>query len=148
MRRFFYKIGYPAAMVFWFIFRPRTFGVRCIVVNRGRILLIKNSYNNRGWDLPGGGVHRGENLDQAAMREVFEETGIRLKGVRKIGEFENREEYKRDLVNVFVGATEQEEMATDYGEIETGQWFDLSNIPPLFVTAQKAVDLWDKKTEA
>lgn len=145
MRRFFYKLGYPLAMFTWFIFRPRTYGVRCIVVNNGRILLIKNTYNNRGWDLPGGGVHRQERLDLAAKREVFEETGIRLSEVRQIAQFENREEYKQDQVNVFVGFTEEEELNIDPGEIAAAQWFALEQLPPLFVIAQRAFDHWDKK---
>jgi 8-oxo-dGTP pyrophosphatase MutT (NUDIX family) len=132
-------------MVYWFIFRPRTSGVRCIVLNGGRILLIKNTYINRGWDLPGGGVHNKEHLDLAAQREVFEETGVKISEVRQIGKFENREEYKRDLVNVFVGFTEQEEIIADPGEISDAQWFNLNQLPSMFVTAQKAVDMWDGK---
>ena len=39
----------------------------------GRRLLI---LRNQRWDLPKGGVERGETLRQAAMREVMEETGM------------------------------------------------------------------------
>ncbi len=35
------------------------------------------------WVFPGGGVKRGESADKAAVREVWEETGVRCKAVGK-----------------------------------------------------------------
>ncbi len=49
---------------------------------RGRYLLLKRSMsskNNKGkWDLPGGKVNAGENFDHALLREVSEETGLKI----------------------------------------------------------------------
>ncbi|MCC9309150.1 NUDIX hydrolase [Kitasatospora sp. RB6PN24] len=43
----------------------------------GRLLLVRNGYNpDRPISLPGGGIERGENPRQAAVREVREELGI------------------------------------------------------------------------
>lgn len=49
----------------------------------GKILLGKKHPSSGGvypnaWHIPGGGVEPGETASQAACREVFEETGIRL----------------------------------------------------------------------
>jgi 8-oxo-dGTP pyrophosphatase MutT (NUDIX family) len=41
----------------------------------GRYLIVKPSYK-AGWNLPGGGVDRGETPDQACRRELREELGI------------------------------------------------------------------------
>ena len=61
---------------FFFITRGMTLGVRVLIQNQnGEILLVKHSYIP-GWHLPGGGVDHGETIERAAVREVYEETGI------------------------------------------------------------------------
>ena len=48
----------------------------CIIVEGQRILLSHwNEGGNSGWTLPGGGIDPGEDPRDAAIREVFEETG-------------------------------------------------------------------------
>jgi len=59
-------------------------GVKALIRNgAGKFLLLKE--NTAGWkevvepywDIPGGRIHRDEDLEVALRREVFEETGIR-----------------------------------------------------------------------
>lgn len=45
--------------------------------NKGRVLLIRRSDNNY-WALPGGAQDLGETVANAAIREVEEETGVRV----------------------------------------------------------------------
>jgi 8-oxo-dGTP diphosphatase len=42
-----------------------------------RVLMVKNTKNDL-WSLPGGGVETGETLEQAAVREAYEETGLTI----------------------------------------------------------------------
>lgn len=89
--------------------RPRL-GVAVVVTDdRKRILLGRRGKEpNRGlWVIPGGGVELGETMVQTAHREIQEETGLRILGVRAcrplwvqevIGDDEHR-------VIVFVEAT-------------------------------------------
>src|SRR5512140_2105146 len=50
----------------------------------GRILLTRRTDNGQ-WCLPGGGVESGESVAEACEREVFEETGLRVRVKRLIG---------------------------------------------------------------
>src|SRR5687768_15777881 len=52
------------------------FGVHAIISNsEGHVLLLKRTYGNKGWSLPGGGVDPGETIHQALFRECREELG-------------------------------------------------------------------------
>lgn len=58
------------------MFRGSTLGVDVIVQDeQGKVLLIRREDDNT-WSLPGGLMERGETPDQAARREVLEETGV------------------------------------------------------------------------
>jgi 8-oxo-dGTP diphosphatase len=59
-------------------------GVSAVVRNdAGRILLARRSDNGR-WSLPAGCIDPGEQPADAALREVFEETGVRAE-IERVG---------------------------------------------------------------
>lgn len=51
---------------------------------RERILLTRRTDNGQ-WCLPGGAMDAGESLEEACIREVWEETGLRVKVKRNMG---------------------------------------------------------------
>jgi len=59
-----------------------------IVLNeKNEILLIKGP--RRGWEMPGGQVEEGESLQDAAIRETKEESGIDIEVTKFCGVFQN-----------------------------------------------------------
>ncbi len=76
-----------------YITRPITVGVRLILTNDQSILLVKHTYQQH-WYLPGGGVKKGETLEQTARREMAEEVGAKLGRLRLFGVYTNFYEYK------------------------------------------------------
>ena len=67
---------------------PHTYlGVGTITINdKNELLVIKEKvrfYNN--WKFPGGYVDRGENILDAAVREVKEETGVQTEAIGLVG---------------------------------------------------------------
>ena len=62
-------------------------GVRVVVVSRGELLLVQHRDRARNevyWCPPGGGRERGETLEEAAVREVYEETGISVRVLYRV----------------------------------------------------------------
>src|SRR5258708_3641974 len=67
-----YRLGFPLARVWWRLARPRHEGALVAVYVGPALLLVRSSYR-AGWQLPGGGVRRGETPEAAARRELAEE---------------------------------------------------------------------------
>jgi 8-oxo-dGTP pyrophosphatase MutT (NUDIX family) len=67
--------------------RPRALGSRVICVAHGQLLLVRHVDPPTGeeyWLPPGGGRERGETLAACAVREVFEETGLAVRVIRRL----------------------------------------------------------------
>lgn len=63
------------------IIRPlfQVFAAAVILDENKNILLVKATYNRfHPWGLPGGGLEYGEHPEEAVIREVWEETGLRV----------------------------------------------------------------------
>ncbi len=59
--------------------RPAVYG---IIRHAGQLLVVQTRYT-RKYALPGGGIEKGESIDAALIREVWEETGLTI----TVGEF-------------------------------------------------------------
>lgn len=106
-----------------------------IVDNKNRLLLMKRS-DSGCWGPPGGAVEPGEVVESAARREVWEETGVKIRKMELFGVFSGPELYYKypngdEVYNVTVvylsrdGSSEirlnEEHVAWD--------WFNVAEIP-------------------
>lgn len=82
MNKVWHKVGVAVYWLtwpgLWFILR-KSRRTRVLIENRNKIVVVKPWLGNGKWGLPGGGVHRGESSAVALLREVTEETGLRIK---------------------------------------------------------------------
>jgi len=102
--------------------------VTCILFKDSQILLIKRR-DIPVWVLPGGGIDPGENPEAAACREMEEETGYRVKIVRKIAEYTPTNRLSKPThfyeVEVLSGAPKTGT------ETQAVQFFDINQLPLL-----------------
>lgn len=127
-----YRIAGRAMRLYWRIARPRTFGVRAVLVDpAGRIALVRHHYV-AGWYLPGGGVDKRESAEQAVRRELREEVGLEVVTITGVlGVYHNRGEAKDDHVVVFTASVADAALLTaaDPREIAEAGWFARDALP-------------------
>ena len=123
-----------AARLYWRLRKPRTLGVRAVVVDQNdRIALVRHTYADR-WYLPGGGVKKGESFEAALLRELGEEVALgdaRIETV--LGVYHSRREAKDDHIVIFVVRVEIDPtarlQAADAMEIADAGWFSPDEMP-------------------
>lgn len=126
----FIKLIVLSRKLYWFIFRPRRTGVKCLISYDGKILLIRNSYYPDIWTLPGGGVKSSEEPESAVKREVAEEIGLNLESVSLVGKYESDREYKKDVIHCFYSQlTSSQTLKTSKVEVISAEWFDQNSLP-------------------
>lgn len=107
-----------------------TLGVRALVFDpSGRVLLLRHTYVP-GWYFPGGGVEANETAQEAAEREILEETAVRLAAPpRLVSMHLNLRVSGRDHVAFFVGRTEAAQPRARRGEIAEVGFFAPETLP-------------------
>lgn len=129
MIRILLQIALRVRRLYWRIVRPTTRGARAIIVSStGEVLLLRHRYGN-GWVLPGGKSRKGETYEKTIYRELAEEIGIAdVSGARRLGEYKNEYEYKKDTIQVFVIDSYLQKPKTHF-EIEESRFFDPRALP-------------------
>lgn len=133
----------------WRLSGARLSGCRVLVLDAAeRVLLIRHSYGNPHWMLPGGGIKRGEDPLATAAREVLEETSVRIDHAVEIDLVTEQVHGTPNEVRVIAGWTE-EAPRPDGREIVEAAFFALDALPgnvsarllpllPGYVTAARA----------
>ena len=95
------------------------------------IVLIKRKHPPHGWALPGGFVDEGEKVEDAAVREAMEETGLhaRLRALLHVYSDPSRDPRKHTLSVTFIASATGAPVASD-DAADVGI-FSLDELPPL-----------------
>lgn len=129
LRQLLIPIGYHFARLYWFITRPTTRGVRCVIEHQEKFLLIRQNYGSGRWTVPGGGIEAGEAAHDAAVREVKEETGIDITDLVLLGTHRQVVEYKNDTVDLYSAKATTNQISIDPAEIKEARWFARNELP-------------------
>lgn len=110
----------------------REFSAGGIVINNGKVLMIKNAAlrdpKKAYWGFPKGHIEPGESSKNAAVREVEEETKIKVEVLSKLGEsqyvFTRSGEHIVKHVDYFLLKYISGEEAAQELEVLEVKWFD------------------------
>ncbi len=144
-KRLFYKFILPIRKIYWFIFSPKTYGVKALIEHNGKFLMIRNSYGRKHWTFPGGSKKKNETPEAGAKRETREEVGILLENLVSLGAYFSRRQHKRDTVYCFYCKVDNDLFQIDNNEIEEAGWFTLKEIPEFHSAAvEDVIALYEK----
>ncbi|MGO4821297.1 MULTISPECIES: NUDIX hydrolase [unclassified Flavobacterium] len=112
---------------------------------KGEVLFI---FRNGKWDLPKGGIEKGETIEETAMREVEEETGVnQLRIIKKLQKtyhiFKRNGRHKLKVTHWFEMHSDFE--GTPQGQLEEGiekvAWIDPNDIPEALKNSYENIKL-------
>jgi len=143
LRRAGYRVAHLGLRVYWRLLRPHTRAVKCIVREGDSVLFVRHAYGDRrSWELPGGGIKRGEDPRDGAAREAREELGLDLADWRALGTVEAQGRGKRTTIQCFEAHPPDRGLTLDAGEIEEARWFDLDAPPARLGIDARIVLAW------
>ena len=122
--------------------------VDIIIKTKGGIVLIERKNSPIGWALPGGFVDYGESLEQAAIREALEETGLKITLQQQLKTYSapDRDPRHHTISTVFIATAEGSPSAGD--DAAKAGIFIQQNLPPLaFDHAKILADYFTNKQE-
>lgn len=110
----------------------------CVVITKEaepKVLLIQRGADPyKGcWAFPGGFMNMDETTEQCAIRELEEETGLKVSTVRQIGAYSkvDRDPRGRTITVAYLAIIDKSAQVTGQDDAAKAEWFPLSALPEL-----------------
>ena len=108
--------------------------VGALIIRNGKLLMIQRAHEpyKHHWDFPGGFLISGELPKTGLKREVAEELGIRIKIIRRLGEYtDTYGPHGVPTLNMyFLCRRLGGRLRLETAEIADARWFNLEEFPP------------------
>lgn len=109
--------------------KPIRKAVRCYLIKDDKIVVTKYKKGNKKegyYDIPGGKIEEGETPEQTAIREMKEETGLKVENLKYKGNMII--EYPNRIFDFDVFITNESEGETQEFEENTSEWIDIKEL--------------------
>lgn len=110
----------------------------CIVMTREndpKVLLIERGHEPfKGcWAFPGGFMNMDETTEQCAIRELEEETGLKVNEIKQIGAYSkvDRDPRGRTITVAYLALVDNPLPVRGQDDAAKAQWFSIKNLPKL-----------------
>ena len=140
-------------------------GVSAIIINNKNEFLLVNleSFEDRYFAVPGGGVEQGESLEESVHREIHEELGIKQKNLQIIGQSEIPLKFKFKVIKLSRDGVEYEgseryffgfkftgsedDIKPQKGEVRSYKWVSYKNLHDYLLFDNQLVETTEKILE-
>ena len=131
----------------WRIARPQLESCTIIASDiGGRLLLVRLSYGAGTWAFPSGGVRRNETPEDAARRELHEETGCRAHAMALLGVRNERLHGAANRLHIFATQV-SDRPRPDQREVVEARFFPPHSLPePLDERTRIKIALWRNRS--
>ena len=110
----------------------------CVVMTKEsvpQVLLIERGADPyKGcWAFPGGFMNMDETTEQCAIRELEEETGLKVSELRQIGAYSkvDRDPRGRTITVAYLAIVDHPIAVTGQDDAAKAEWFPIDTLPPL-----------------
>ncbi len=136
-----YKYPRPAVTVDMAVFRETGDTTELLLIQRKH-----DPYAGR-WALPGGFVDMDETVEEAAARELYEETNLKGVPLEQFHVFSkvDRDPRGRTISVIFTGILTGEQEVRAKDDAQEARWFPLDKLPPLAFDHDEIVEMIKKK---
>ncbi|MBF4691483.1 NUDIX hydrolase [Fusibacter ferrireducens] len=108
-----------------------------IILNGKNEILLQRRGDDNNWCIPGGGMEIGETVEDAIIREVYEETGLKINNIELFNVYSGKNQYHRYpdgneyyFVNVVFKINKIDgELKIDDNETKELKYFELHKLP-------------------
>ncbi|ARB41271.1 hypothetical protein B5728_12005 [Mammaliicoccus sciuri] len=112
-------------------------GALVLIFNKNKQLLLQLRSDNESWGLPGGTMELGESFEEAATREVYEETNLEIQNLKFITNFSGKDYHMvypngdeaYTVTALFESEEYEGELSADIKETQNLKFFDLDKLP-------------------
>ncbi|OOV37098.1 hypothetical protein BS756_09220 [Staphylococcus sp. MB371] len=112
-------------------------GALVLIFNKDKQVLLQLRRDNESWGLPGGTMELGESFEEAATREVYEETNLEIQNLKFIRNFSGKDYHMvypngdeaYTVTALFESEEYEGELSADIKETQNLKFFDLDKLP-------------------
>ncbi|MCD8873134.1 NUDIX hydrolase [Mammaliicoccus sciuri] len=112
-------------------------GALVLIFNKDKQVLLQLRSDNESWGLPGGTMELGESFEEAATREVYEETNLEIQNLKFITNFSGKDYHMvypngdeaYTVTALFESEEYEGELSADIKETQNLKFFDLDKLP-------------------